>query len=283
MPELPEVETVRRGLEPAMAGRTIVAIDLHREGLRVPFPKDLSKYLKGRPVLKLSRRAKYLLIHIGGETEDVMIVHLGMSGQMTMVKTIAGYNRKTHDHMVITLDNQTGVVFNDARRFGMVLLEKAANLENHPAFDGMGPEPLQSSFTGKILQERLKKKGIPIKTALLDQRVVAGVGNIYASESLFEAGVSPLKKASDLTPAKAGALVAAIKSVLNRAIAAGGSSLRDFRQAGGELGYFQHSFAVYDREGEPCPRCKAGGKKKAVIQKIVQSGRATYYCPVCQK
>lgn len=283
MPELPEVETVRRGLEPAMSGKTIVKIDLHREGLRIPFPENLAAILKGRTVLRLSRRAKYLLIHVGGKSEDILIVHLGMSGQMTVVKNIAGYNLRKHDHMVLTLDSGAGIVFNDARRFGMVMLAPAAGIELHAAFDGMGPEPLPDSFTGAVLRDRLKGRGTPVKVALLDQRVVAGVGNIYASEALFEAAISPLRKASSLKLAEAEALAKAIRSVMTRAIASGGSSLRDFRQAGGELGYFQHSFAVYDHEGDACPRCPAGGRKKVLIKKIVQGGRATYFCPSCQK
>lgn len=283
MPELPEVETVRRGLEPAMSGRTIVKIDLHRAGLRVPFPENLSRIMGGRTVLRLTRRAKYLLIHVGGESEDILIVHLGMSGQMTVVKNIAGYNLRKHDHMVLTLDSGAGIVFNDARRFGMVMLSAAVGIELHAAFDGMGPEPLPEAFTGGVLRDRLKGRSTPIKVALLDQRVVAGVGNIYASEALFEASISPLRKASSLKSAEADVLAEAIRSVLTRAIASGGSSLRDFRQADGELGYFQHSFAVYDHEGETCPRCGGGGRKKNSIQKIVQGGRATYYCSSCQK
>ncbi len=283
MPELPEVETVRRGLEPAMSGRIITKITLNRAGLRVPFPKDLGAILAGRPVLELTRRAKYLLIHIGGKTKDVLIVHLGMSGQLTIAPDLAAYNPRKHDHMVIALDNGAGVVFNDARRFGMVMLSTLAALDGHAAFDGMGPEPLPETFTGKMLRERLSRKSVPVKIALLDQRVVAGVGNIYASEALFEAAISPVRSSSSLKPAEAERLAKAIRSVLTRAIAAGGSSLKDFRQAGGELGYFQHSFSVYDHEGAPCPRCKAGAKKKPIIKKIVQGGRATYFCPLCQK
>jgi formamidopyrimidine-DNA glycosylase len=283
MPELPEVETVRRGLEPAMAGRIIKKVVLHRDGLRVPFPTDMAKILAGRTVTKLTRRAKYLLIHIGGGGGNILIVHLGMSGQLTIVPDISAYQPRKHDHMIISLDSGAGIVFNDARRFGMVMLSPAASIEAHAAFDGMGPEPLPQDFTGKILRDKFSSKKTPVKVALLDQRVVAGVGNIYASEALFEAGISPLRKSSSIKPAEAERLAGAIRSVLTRAIASGGSSLRDFRQAGGELGYFQHSFAVYDHEGDPCPRCKGGAKKKAVIKKIVQGGRATYHCPVCQK
>jgi formamidopyrimidine-DNA glycosylase len=285
MPELPEVETVRRGLEPAMAGKSITRVALYRSGLRMPFPERMADIIEGRCVVRLSRRAKYLLIHVadGAGKEDVLILHLGMSGQMTVVRNIAGYNRRKHDHMILTMEDGAGIVFNDARRFGMVMLTDSASLAAHPAFEGMGPEPLPESFTGKVLHEKLRGKASSIKIALLDQRVVAGVGNIYASEALFEARISPLRTAGDIRPAEAGRLAQAIRAVLTRAIAAGGSSLRDFRQADGELGYFQHSFAVYGREGEPCPGCAGNGKKKAVIKKIVQGGRATYYCPACQK
>lgn len=283
MPELPEVETVRRGLEPAMAGKSIARVALYRSGLRVPFPERLAEIIEGRPVTRLARRAKYLLIHVGGAGEDVLIVHLGMSGRMTVVRDIAGYNRDKHDHMILTMEDGAGVVFNDARRFGMVMLTAAASLAAHAAFEGMGPEPLANGFTEAVLHEKLRGKECPVKVALLDQRVVAGIGNIYASEALFEAGISPLRAAGSIKSAEAERLVRAIRSVLTRAIAAGGSSLRDFRQAGGELGYFQHSFSVYDREGEACPGCGAGGKRKAVIKKIVQGGRATYLCPACQK
>jgi len=283
MPELPEVETVRRGLEPAMTGRTISKISLNRSGLRVPFPNNLPQILAGRPVLKLTRRAKYLLIHVGGQSRDVLIIHLGMSGQLTVAPNLAAYQARKHDHMVIALDNGAGIVFNDARRFGMVMLSPEDTVEIHAAFRFLGPEPLQDDFTGDILKGKLSRKATPVKIALLDQRVVAGVGNIYASEALFDAGISPLRKSSTIKTAEAERLAKTIRSVLLRAIAAGGSSLRDFRQAGGELGYFQHSFAVYDQEGAPCPRCVGGAKKKAVIKKIVQGGRATYYCPSCQK
>lgn len=283
MPELPEVETVRRGLEPAMAGKKVRKITLRRANLRVPFPDNLAALLKGRAVLRLDRRAKYILIHIGGKSEDVLIVHLGMSGYMSVVRDIAGYKPQTHDHMIIAMDDGMGVVFNDARRFGMVMLASANDVQAHAAFRALGPEPLEDDFTGAVLKARLKNKKTPIKLALLDQRVVAGVGNIYASEALYEAGISPEREAGTLSPAKADALVLAIKNVLNCAIASGGSSLKDHRGVDGTMGYFQHSFAVYDQEGEACPRCRAGGRKKASIRKIVQSGRATYFCPSCQK
>ncbi|HEU4838619.1 MAG TPA: bifunctional DNA-formamidopyrimidine glycosylase/DNA-(apurinic or apyrimidinic site) lyase [Micavibrio sp.] len=203
MPELPEVETVRRGLEPAMAGKVITRVALYRSGLRMPFPERMAEIIEGRRVVRLSRRAKYLLIHVGGDgTEDVMIVHLGMSGQMTVVRDIAGYNRRRHDHMILSMEDGAGIVFNDARRFGMVMLTDSASLAAHAAFGGMGPEPLPDSFTGKVLREKLHGKTSSIKTALLDQGVVAGVGNIYASEALFEARISPLRAAGQSNPRK---------------------------------------------------------------------------------
>ncbi len=283
MPELPEVETVRRGLEPAMAGNVLSKIDVRRKDLRVPFPPGLAKLLEGRTVLRLTRRAKYLLIHVDGKCEDILIVHLGMSGQMTVVQDIKNYKPKKHDHMILSMSNGVGVVFNDARRFGMVMLTTPLEMDAHAAFCLLGPEPLSNSFNGEILHERLRGKSTPIKLAILDQRVVAGIGNIYASEALYEASISPLRQAGSLSLKNCEDLAAAIKNVLTYAIAAGGSSLKDYRRADGELGYFQHSFIVYDREGEACPRCMAGGKKKAIIRKIVQSGRSTYDCPSCQK
>lgn len=281
MPELPEVETVRRGLAPAMTGRTLVRLDLHRPDLRVPFPPRMAARLKGRKILRLDRRAKYLLIHFEGR--EVMAVHLGMSGRMGVVPVLKGYNLRPHDHMVMALDDGAGVVFNDARRFGMVLLMEEGAMSAHPAFAAMGPEPLPPSFTGKLLREAIGRRRTPIKQALLDQHIVAGVGNIYASEALFAAGISPFLPACALKAADADRLAAAIRSVLERAIEAGGSTLRDYRNADGAPGYFQHAFAVYDREGQACPSCAGGGRKKGIIEKTVQGGRATYFCPSCQK
>lgn len=280
MPELPEVETIRAGLAPVMTDRKIVRLDLHRAGLRVPFPAGMADAVRGRRIVRLSRRAKYLLIHIEGG--NLLAVHLGMSGRLGIIQNIALYNRRPHDHMVITLDDGAGVVLNDARRFGMVLMMAETDMAAHPAFSAIGPEPLADDFTGETLAGRLCKSRVAIKQALLDQRVVAGVGNIYASEALFEARISPLRAAGDVTKKEAGRLAAAIRSVLARAIAAGGSSLKDYRQADGSLGYFQHGFAVYDREGEPCPSCGGSGRKKGIIHKIMQGGRATYHCPRCQ-
>lgn len=280
MPELPEVETIRAGLAPVMTGRRISRLDLHRVGLRFPFPTGMADAVKGRRITQLSRRAKYLLIHMEGG--DLLAIHLGMSGRLGIIKDIIGYNLRPHDHMVIRLDDGAGVVLNDARRFGMVLLMAENVMKAHPAFANIGPEPLSNDFTGDVLADRLHKSRVAIKQALLDQRVVAGVGNIYASEALFEARISPLRAAGEIKKKEAARLADAIRSVLACAIAAGGSSLKDYRQADGSLGYFQHGFTVYDREGEACPVCAGGGRKKGIIHKIMQGGRATYYCPRCQ-
>ncbi len=269
-----------------MAGRIVESVLLRRADLRIPFPERLKERLEGRRIARLGRRAKYLLVHVEGvgeQEEDVLVIHLGMSGQMHVVADMKGYVPQKHDHMLIRLSGGGGVVLNDARRFGMVMLYAAAAYEGQPAFREMGPEPLGNAFSGYVLRERLRGKSVPVKQALLDQRVVAGVGNIYASEALYEAGISPLAKAGGLSAAKADALVQSIRNVLTRAIESGGSSLKDFIKVDGTLGYFQHSFAVYDREGAACPRCAANGKKKAVILKINQAGRATYYCRQCQK
>ncbi|PZO87491.1 MAG: DNA-formamidopyrimidine glycosylase, partial [Micavibrio aeruginosavorus] len=247
MPELPEVETVRRGLEPAMAGNVIASAVVRREGLRIPFPAGLSEFLKGRKVRALTRRAKYLVIHLkaakSGEPDDLLVIHLGMSGRMTVMEDAKNYQPLKHDHLLLEMQGGKLIAFNDPRRFGMVFIVSEDAMSAHPAFAGMGPEPLSNGFSGQVLYSRLKGKKISIKTALLDQRVVAGVGNIYACEALYEAGIDPQKPASLTVPA-CETLAAAIKSVLARAIEAGGSSLRDHRQADGSLGYFQHSFAV---------------------------------------
>lgn len=283
MPELPEVETVRRGLEKTMDGKVIESVDIHRGGLRVPFPENLKKIVEGRKVLSLSRRAKYILIRLSGEGDWILVIHLGMSGHMSVIPAAKGYNRQKHDHMVLGLKGGQGIAFNDARRFGLVLLVREDELADHPAFKSLGPEPLDKTFTGKVLHERLSGKKTPVKLALLDQRVVAGIGNIYACEALYDAAIDPQKNAGSLSAAKCDLLAASIKNVLNKAIKAGGSSLKDHKQVNGELGYFQHSFLVYDREGQPCPRCAGSAKKPHTVKRIIQSGRSTFFCPGCQK
>lgn len=285
MPELPEVETVCAGLRPFVCGQKIKTIQLRRKDLRVPFPKRMAARLEGRRIESVSRRAKYILLHIkeeGIHPAEIFTIHLGMSGRITMVDKVGAYTPEKHDHMIVMLQNGTGFVFNDARRFGMVFLEPSCDMENHKAFSHLGPEPLERGFTTRVLREKLAGKKADIKTVIMDQCVVVGVGNIYASEALFQASISPRRAAGDVEEAEAGALVSSIKDVLRRAIAAGGSTLKDYKQADGSLGYFQHRFAVYDRAGQPCPRCAKNGKTKSVIQKIVQAGRATYFCPTCQ-
>jgi len=291
MPELPEVETVRKGLVPVLAGRRLVRVDLRRGDLRVPFPRNFVARLEGRQIKGLRRRAKYLLIDLdGGET---LIVHLGMSGRFTVHqpgKTVApgrfkfkmpddGSGGGKHDHVVFETDQGARIVFTDHRRFGLMQLVKTDRLDRHKLFTGLGPEPLDDLFTSTLLGSLLKGKRTPIKAALLDQRVVAGLGNIYVCEALFLAGVSPRRLAKSITGLKAAKLVPAIKEVLEAAVIAGGSSLRDYARADGELGYFQHQFSVYDREDQSCKRKGC----KGTIRRIVQSGRSTFFCPICQK
>ncbi len=281
MPELPEVETVRRGLEPVLAGRVIEAAEVRRPDLRWPFPPRLAERLAGARVMRLRRRSKYLLADLAsGET---LIVHLGMSGRILVSGAQVGAFHhphpapEKHDHVVLDVEGGARVTFNDARRFGAIDLWPTADLESHRLLAGLGPEPLGNDFNAAALSARLDRRAAPVKAVLLDQRVVAGLGNIYVCEALWRARISPLRPAGAVSAAETEALAAAVRSVLLDAIAAGGSSLRDYRQADGELGYFQHSFAVYGREGEPCPRC--GG----TVARVVQSGRSSFWCPSCQR
>ncbi|RLJ41206.1 DNA-(apurinic or apyrimidinic site) lyase [Litoreibacter meonggei] len=282
MPELPEVETVKRGLQPVMEGRVIARADVHRPDLRWPFPTNMAERLSGRAVKMLRRRSKYILADLdNGET---LIIHLGMSGRMQIdLADTAEFHQaapilKKHDHVVLHMQDGTRIAFNDARRFGAMDLTDTASVERHWLIDKLGPEPLGNEFDETYLIGALKKKGSPIKTALLDQRIIAGLGNIYVCEVLFRTGISPKRKASNLSAARVASLVPAIREVLTEAIESGGSSLRDHRQTNGELGYFQHNFAVYDREGQPCTT-GCGSK----IFRVVQSGRSSFYCPKCQR
>ncbi len=287
MPELPEVETVRLGLVPALKGRRFARVQVNRPDLRTPFPERFAARLTGRRVMHLRRRAKYLLLDL--DSGETLIVHLGMSGRLTVHGANThrpgrfhnkapddGSGAGKHDHVVFETDEGTRIVFTDHRRFGLMGLSPTDALEADPLFKGLGPEPLDDSFTPSVLSAALTGKKTPIKSALLDQRVVAGLGNIYVCEALFRAGISPKRLAKTVAGARCEKLVPAIKAVLKEAVDAGGSSLRDYARADGELGYFQHHFAVYDREGEPCPNCKG------TIKRIVQAGRSTFYCPKCQ-
>ena len=281
MPELPEVETVRRGLQPHLEGHVIARAEARRPDLRWPLPPDLVQVLTGARVSGLRRRSKYILADL--EDRGSLLLHLGMSGRMLIEGEAQGeFHRDPailprHDHVVIWNDQGTRITFNDARRFGMVDL--VAPGAEHPLLAHLGPEPLSDEFTSEVLARAFDGRRAPVKVALLDQRIVAGLGNIYVSEALHRAGIDPRRAAGRIGPARLAALVGHIRDVLIEAIAAGGSSLRDHRQASGELGYFQHSFRVYDREGAPCPSPGCPGH----IRRIVQSGRSSYFCALCQK
>jgi formamidopyrimidine-DNA glycosylase len=292
MPELPEVEIVRRGLAPAMLGARIAKVELRRTDIRFPFPPSFAKRLTGQRIVDMGRRAKYLLFQLdGGET---LIAHLGMSGSFRIEKTAASTPGKfhherskdpRHDHVVLVLDNGWVVTYNDPRRFGFMDLAPTETLERHPRMCGLGAEPLASEFDAARLAGLFAGSRAPLKSALLDQKRIAGLGNIYACEALFRARLAPSRPASILAdargaPTKAAIAVSqAIRNVLEEAIEAGGSTLRDHRQANGELGYFQHVFKVYDREGRPCEREGCRG----TIMRTTQSGRSTFYCPKCQR
>jgi formamidopyrimidine-DNA glycosylase len=280
MPELPEVETVCRGLSRALAGKILARVEARRPDLRIPLPPDFAGRLARRRIERIERRAKYILLHL--DDGQIVIAHLGMSGRMRIQGTLPE-PPGPHDHVILEAEDGTVVYFNDARRFGLMTLVDLAGLEAHPLLAGLGPEPLGNAFNGPALAAALAGRNTPIKAALLDQRVVAGLGNIYVSEALFHAGLSPRRKAATVQGERAERLAAAVKSVLEAAIEAGGSSLRDYVQPDGELGYFQHRWAVYDREGQACPGCDCALAKTGGIKRIVQSNRSTYFCPRRQK
>jgi formamidopyrimidine-DNA glycosylase len=291
LPELPEVETVKRGLQPSVEGRRFTSVKTRRADLRIPFPDNFESRLTGRRVIRLWRRAKYILCDLdGGET---LVIHLGMSGRIGVYTATeqrspgafahsaaaSDHGNGVHDHVVFETDAPARIIFTDHRRFGLMTLVDTASIEGHKLFQGLGAEPLSASFAADGLVQALQGKKTPIKSALLDQRVIAGLGNIYVCEALWQASISPKKHAGKIKLAQIEKLRAAIQKVLEEAIEAGGSSLRDHRQTNGELGYFQKSFSVYDREDQPCPRPGCSG----TIRRIVQSGRSTYYCRSCQK
>ena len=293
MPELPEVETVRRGLQPVMEGSKIVKAEARRKDLRFPFQKDFVARLEGQTVTGLGRRAKYLLADLG--SGDVLLMHLGMSGSFRLItddkeKAPGKFQHprsedRAHDHVVFHMSSGAAVVFNDPRRFGYMKIIARSKLEEEPLLKGLGPEPLGNEFDAAMLARSCANKKTSLKAALLDQRVVAGLGNIYVCEALYRSHLSPRRLAATLATKKAEPtdhakrLVSAIHAVLNQAIKAGGSSLRDHRQTSGELGYFQHSFQVYDREGEKCQTAGCGG----IVRRFTQNGRSTFWCPKCQK
>ena len=283
MPELPEVETVKAGISPAMEGRVIARAEVNRPDLRWPFPEDMAARLTGKRVTALRRRSKYILADL--DSGETLLIHLGMSGRMLVSGQKVGEFHHPHpapakhDHVVLHMDNGVRVTFNDARRFGAMDLMPTAAQEDHWLIRDIGPEPLGNAFHEDYLISRLKGRNTPIKSALLDQRLMAGLGNIYVCEVLFRTGIHPARKAGRISAARVASLVPAIRQVLEEAIAAGGSSLRDYRQSDGELGYFQHGFQVYDREGQACVTPGCG----AEIRRIVQSGRSSFFCPQCQR
>lgn len=293
MPELPEVETVRRGLQPVMEGAVVEKLVLNRPDLRFPFPENLNERLQGQKIVSLGRRAKYLLIEF--EDGASLISHLGMSGSYRIEPDLRvsaqeqaedGFHyprskNSTHDHVVFYVQSPVygarQVIYNDPRRFGFLLLCGAGELAEHPSLKNLGVEPTGNSLSGAVLASLFKDKKVTLKAALLDQRLIAGLGNIYVCEALWRTGLSPLRAAGYVAQDSqlAEALATSVREVIAEAIVAGGSSLRDHRQTDGTLGYFQHSFAVYDREGEPCRRCGAP------VQRIVQNGRSTFFCAAC--
>jgi formamidopyrimidine-DNA glycosylase len=293
MPELPEVETVRRGLEPVLAGARLVAVEARRPDLRAPLPARFAKRLTGRRVEGLGRRAKYLLADLDDGT--VLVMHLGMSGSFRVEKDASTATpgrfhhprsaHAAHDHVVFRTDRGAVVTYNDPRRFGLMTLVPRKDLADHPLFKQLGLEPLGNELDGEALAHRLAGKQTSLKAALMDQRVVAGLGNIYVCEALHRARLSPFRSAGTLANRQGGAtarsrrLAEAIRAVLGEAIAAGGSSLRDHRQTNGELGLFQHSFRVYGREGESCPTRGCRG----IVRRVTQNGRSTFWCPACQR
>lgn len=279
MPELPEVETVRRALAPRLVGRRIVSVEARRPDLRSALPRDLGARLVGRRVTEIGRRAKYLLIAL--DDGAVVIVHLGMSGRLLLRDGAA--QPGPHDHVILGTEGGTNVYFNDARRFGLLTLSDAKNLARHPLLKNLGPEPLGEGFDAGALAGLLAGRKTSIKAALMDQGLIAGLGNIYACEALFGAGVSPKRRAGSLGRERVARLTAAIRHVLSRAIAAGGATLRDHRRPDGGLGNFQHDFTVYGREGEPCPGCDCVLARTGGIRRIVQAGRSTFYCPRRQR
>jgi formamidopyrimidine-DNA glycosylase len=285
MPELPEVETVVRGIRPRLVGRRVVKLVQRRPDLRTALPARFPERVEGRLVSAVERRAKYILVRLdgrAGETaaheDDYLIIHLGMSGRLVL-GTRPAHESGAHEHVEFATDDGTVLRFCDPRRFGLMDLVSVSQLETDPRFAPLGPEPLSPDFTPEVLSGALRGRDTSIKAALLDQHVVAGIGNIYACEALYTAGISPRRKAGTVQGERCVRLVAAIKDVLARAIAAGGSSARDYVQASGEAGWFQHAWAVYDSEGKGCPRCDC----ETGVKRMVQGGRSTFYCAKRQR
>lgn len=283
MPELPEVETVMRGIEPAMTGYKINKLILNRPDLRWPFPDGMAERVSGTKVLGLRRRSKYILVDL--DSHETLLIHLGMSGRILVSGDPQGNfvhdhpPIEKHDHVIFSMENGARITFNDPRRFGAMDLLDTQMGDSHPLLRNIGPEPFGNAFHEEYLVKILKMKNSPIKSVLLDQRVIAGLGNIYVCEILFHAGISPKKLAGKISAKRTAPIVSITRDVLNDAIQAGGSTLKDFRHSDGELGYFQHTFKVYGREGESCTSTDCDAK----IKRVVQSGRSSFYCPKCQR
>jgi len=283
MPELPEVETVVTGLRPVMEGKTFVRVEQRRENLRIPFPRDFVDRLENSTITSLWRRAKYMLAEL--DSGEVLLMHLGMSGRFTIATPCAPAPDAPHDHVVFHMDNGAVITYTDPRRFGLMTLFDAKEMHTHKLLKNIGIEPLGNELSGAFLAECFKDRKANLKTALLDQRIIAGLGNIYVCEALYRCRLSPLREAATVSRsnakgvARGHALAREIRAVLSEAVAAGGSSLNDYAQTNGELGLFQHEFDVYGREGEPCRRNDCSG----TIKRIVQSGRSSFYCPRCQR
>lgn len=273
MPELPEVETVCAGLRSTILNKKITNAENLRPNLRIPFPVNFSQQLRGKTVSSVERRAKYIIITLDDET--VVIAHLGMSGKMIVYNNLQN-ERKKHDHAVFQFENGMEMVFNDARRFGLITFSDTANLNKHELIVNLGLEPLEENFGGESLYKILQKKSTPIKTTIMDASLVVGVGNIYACEALFRSKINPEKKSNTLTEKQCDLLAENIKIILSEAIKSGGSTLRDYVRSSGDSGYFQHSFKVYGRAGDDCYVCSNK------IKRMKQSGRSTFYCDVCQ-
>lgn len=276
MPELPEVETTCRGLSKALLGARIIRAEQNRADLRLPMPRNLPEKMKGRSISGIRRRAKYIIIEL--DNSQTLLLHLGMSGRLVVGG--ADDPPDKHDHVVLHCDGNRTLRFNDPRRFGMLDLCAEADLDNHPLLKNLGVEPLGKGLTAAYLSEKFSGRKTPIKAALLDQRIIAGLGNIYVSEALYHAKIKPTRLSGTLQPNELSALVPAIRQVLQAALKAGGSSLRDYVHSDGALGYFQNQFAVYDREGQRCPRCQ---QRSTLIERITQSGRSSFFCPKCQR
>lgn len=276
MPELPEVETVMRGIETRFNKARIIGSETYRPNIRFQIPSDFNALCQGQSLLSLERRSKYILMHLGNNYS--VIVHLGMSGQMLIKENFNKNHRDAHMHWVCDFDNDYSLIFRDPRRFGVLDIAKSDRLSNHRLLKDIGPEPFSKAFTVDYLYENLQRSKSPIKSALLNQKLVAGLGNIYVCEALFLAGIHPKRRADKISFERTKSLYTAIIQTLEKAIKAGGSSLKDFRHADGSLGYFQHQFLVYDREAHTCPHEDGG-----IIKRITQSGRSSFYCPVCQR